>query len=114
MASKKDYYEVLGVKKDATKDEIRKAYKKLAIKWHPDKNPDNKEDQKHIQFFQILKRKRNMIIGIQLISKALILIILIHLVCSEIFSVITIISMEQDLVILDLKTIILIILIILE
>ena len=44
MVSKKDYYEVLGVKKDAPADEIRKAYKKLAIKWHPDKNPDNKEE----------------------------------------------------------------------
>ena len=44
MSDKKDYYEVLGVKKDATADEIRKAYKKLAIKWHPDKNPDNKEE----------------------------------------------------------------------
>ena len=45
MSAKRDYYEVLGIPKSATKDEIKKAYRKLAMQHHPDKNPGNAESE---------------------------------------------------------------------
>ena len=59
MADKRDYYEVLGVEKTATDEELKKAYRRLAKKYHPDANPDNKKEAE-IKFKEVNEAYENL------------------------------------------------------
>jgi len=45
----RDLYDIIGVSKNATQDEIKKSYRKLALKYHPDRNPDNQDAEKNFK-----------------------------------------------------------------
>ncbi|MDR0957064.1 MAG: molecular chaperone DnaJ [Candidatus Nomurabacteria bacterium] len=58
MAEKRDYYEVLGVKKDASADEVKKAFRKLAVKYHPDKGGDEAKFKEINEAYEVLKDEK--------------------------------------------------------
>ena len=66
MTTKRDYYEILGVNRDVSNDELKGAYRKLALKFHPDRNPDNKSAEEKFkeaaEAYDVLRdpQKRNM------------------------------------------------------
>ena len=67
-----DYYQVLGVDKKASADDIKKAYRKLALKWHPDKNPNNKAAEEKFkkisEAYAVLSNDKNNDVSIAAIS----------------------------------------------
>lgn len=56
MTTEKDYYELLEVSRDCSGDELKKSYRRLAMKYHPDRNPGNKEAELHFKEIMRLMR----------------------------------------------------------
>ena len=73
--AKRDYYDVLGVNKSASKDEIKKAYRKLALKYHPDKTKGDKTSEEKFkeasEAYHVLSDEKRKIIMINLVMQLL-------------------------------------------
>jgi len=73
--AKRDYYDILGVKKSSSKDDIKKAYRSTAFKYHPDKNPNNKtaEDKfkEASEAYSVLSDDKKKLIMINLVTQLL-------------------------------------------
>ena len=71
--TKRDYYDVLGISKSSSKDEIKKAYRKLALKYHPDKTKGDKKSEEKFkeasEAYHILSTKREKITTINLVMR---------------------------------------------
>ena len=104
--AKRDYYDVLGVNKSSNPDQIKSAYRKLAVKYHPDKNKNDKaaeekfkEASEAYRFIKLKENKITIILDTLLLKMAVadeeVLVILIFLV---VFLISLRISLEKDLV----------------